>query len=403
MERTLVDLFHFQIAGIILHNPPAAAEEAKALTTTYAAVHSTTQSPSSTSSPSGDSSGRGGGRGLLMGLLPSSPAAAAAADSAYCPSSSSTDESNGGLDDDGSSDLGIGTETRTAQTEHYSSTELEERKRFVIRSVIHPPESGQEISLKEAVETGVISHAEGTYVNKATGEARPILVAMKEGLINVIFTTTKRSKEKKSSVGVITVKTIRQQTRPYRVQTVLDTRTGKEMTREEAVERNIIDEGQGTYLNRQTGRKMLIAEAVQLGLVSGGVECPAAATGATEGGDVPPSSSSCPPDVISQTYAVHGVVDRARQKVVSFVDALRRDVVDRETGTYRDTLTGQRMDVGEAILQGYMKARVVDTPDDVPTRQQMINMSSVDGENTSFTFDCTEEEVVVIKPTAELQ
>lgn len=334
MERTLADLYRFQIAGIILQSP-----DAKVLTATFATTHSTESSESID-----------GVR--LTGLL--------------SPDSACTE--NGLLEDDGS-DFGIGTETRTAQTEQYLSTESEENKKFVIRSVIHP-ENGQEISLQEAVEMGVIRHADGKYLNTVTGEATPIQVAMKEGLINVMFTTTKRSKEKKSSIGVITVKTIREETRPYRIQSILDTRTGKEMTHAEAVERNVIDEGHGTYLNRQTGRKMLIAEAIELGLVS--VEY---------SGDVPS------PDVISTTYAVRGVLDRARQKVVTFLDAMRRDIVDRETGTYRDTLTGQRMYVGDAISQGYMKARVV---------EDATQLNDIDSEHV-FTVDNTE---VVIKPIA---
>lgn len=349
MERTLADLYRFQIAGIILQSPA----DANVLTTTCAPTHSTT-----------DTSSESTGGGLLH-ALPSPDSA--------CPMDHDDLDDEDEDEEDGS-DLGIGTETRTAHTEQYSSTESEESRRFVIRSIIHP-ENGQEISLQEAVEVGVICHSDGTYRNTSTGEAKPIPLAMNEGFINVMFTTTKRSKEKKSSIGVITVKTIREQTRPYHIHFVLDTRTGQEMTREEAVERNIIAEGHGTYLNRQTGRKMLIVEAIELGLIS--VEY---------SGDV-----LSPPDIISNTYAVHGVVDRARQKVVTFLDAMQRGIVDREAGTYQDTLTGQRMYVGDAILQGYMKGRIVED----------VTKLNVDDENV-FTINNTEG-FVIIKPTTEDQ
>ena len=48
----------------------------------------------------------------------------------------------------------------------------------------------------------------------------PIPVAMNAGLINVEFTTTKKVKETKSSVGIITVNTVRTPVRPYLVLTV---------------------------------------------------------------------------------------------------------------------------------------------------------------------------------------
>lgn len=58
---------------------------------------------------------------------------------------------------------------------------------------------------------GIINPEEGIYVNPSTGEKCPIPAAMSKGLIKVSFTTTKRSREKKSSIGIITVKTIREQ------------------------------------------------------------------------------------------------------------------------------------------------------------------------------------------------
>ena len=97
-----------------------------------------------------------------------------------------------GFDEDGT-DFGFGTETKMAETEQFYSAESEENKKFVIRSVVDG-RSRKEISLKEAIEIGVIVPSEGVYVDHDNGKRLPIPVAMKEGLIKVMFTTTKRTK-----------------------------------------------------------------------------------------------------------------------------------------------------------------------------------------------------------------
>ena len=59
------------------------------------------------------------------------------------------------------------------------------------------------------------------YYDLKTGDRYPIPVAMNAGLINVDFITTKKSKEKVFSVGIITVKTERIPPKPYKVLSVM--------------------------------------------------------------------------------------------------------------------------------------------------------------------------------------
>jgi len=66
------------------------------------------------------------------------------------------------------------------------------------------------------------------------------------------------------------------------------------------------------------------------------------------------------PEVESKTYAVRAVVDRRQKKTLTFHEAVRRGIIDRDTGAFRDTLTGEQMYVGDAIMRGFLKARVID-------------------------------------------
>ena len=39
---------------------------------------------------------------------------------------------------------------------------------------------------------------------------------------------------------------------------------------------------------------------------------------------------------------------------------VQRGIIDRDSGAFLDTLTGDKMYVGDAIMRGFLKARVID-------------------------------------------
>ena len=62
----------------------------------------------------------------------------------------------------------------------------EVNKTFIIKSVIDPRDNN-EISLQQAIMTGVINPETGYYINPDSGESKLIPTAMNEGLIRVSF------------------------------------------------------------------------------------------------------------------------------------------------------------------------------------------------------------------------
>jgi hypothetical protein len=249
--------------------------------------------------------------------------------------------SSEGIEHEGT-DFGVATERKTAETEQLMAAEVEEKKTFVIQSVISPVDK-TEISLQQAIMLGIIRPDEGVYVNSVTGETKPIVTAMTEGLIKVMFSTTKRSQEKTSSIGIITVKTIREPVRPYKILSIKDPKTGKDITPDEAIGLGILDQRQGSYTDRHTGKRLLVTEAAEAGLIK-----------LEYTGETPE------PEVVSKTYAVRAVVDRRQKKTVTFHEAVRRGIIDRDSGAFRDTLTGDKMYVGDAIMRGFLKARIIE-------------------------------------------
>ena len=200
--------------------------------------------------------------------------------------------------------------------------------------------------MQQAVEMGIINNNEGTYVNPDTGISMPIPAAMSAGQIVVELTSTKKSKERKRDIGLITIRTQRE-SRPYTVRGVIDAKTEKKLTVEEAVAKAILNQKRGTYFNTMDKRDMTLADAIDSGLLM--VEF-------DKDADV------SDPEVVSITYAIHAVVDQKKRKRVPFSEAVRNGLINTETGAYRNNKTGSEVYVGDAIKRGLIKATVMDDP-----------------------------------------
>ncbi|GFO22789.1 microtubule-actin cross-linking factor 1, isoforms 1/2/3/5-like [Plakobranchus ocellatus] len=161
------------------------------------------------------------------------------------------------------------------------------------------------------------------------------------------FVSKKKIREERNSYGLITVK-ITKETRPYTITAVVDPSSDTKLTVNQAASKNILDTHSSTY-RTETGETIAIADAIASGLVL--VEYH------DSHGEV-----AHKPEVQIKTYAVHGVVDQRKKEKVSFSDAIRDGLLHRDTGEYVNNVTGERVGVHEAIMKGFIKARVVSDP-----------------------------------------
>ena len=164
--------------------------------------------------------------------------------------------------------------------------------------------------------------------------------------IQVEYTTTKKTAEKRRDVGLITIKTQRE-SRPYTVKAVVDAKTERRLTVDEAIAAKILDQTNGTYYNGADEYTMSLADAIDSNLLL--VEYDKTA----EVGE---------PEVVTKTYAIHSVVDQRAKKTVTFSQAIRKGLLDRETGAYYHNITGEYTYVGDAIKRGFIKATIVKDP-----------------------------------------
>jgi len=78
--------------------------------------------------------------------------------------------------------------------------------------------------------------------------------------------TTKKSAERRKDLALITIKTVIE-SRPYVIQTVIDAKTEKRLSVEEAVRANILDQKRGIYVNSNTEEELTLADALDSGLL----------------------------------------------------------------------------------------------------------------------------------------
>lgn len=267
----------------------------------------------------------------------------------------------GEMDDDASSYGGGGSWKQAIETEQLTSTSQEEKKRYVIRSV-KDPRSGTSISLKEAIEQGIMNMKQGLYVNPDTKETKAIAIALNEDQIQVDYMTKTRSTPKTEALGLITIRD-RTESRKYTITAVIDATTAERVDLSEAKKRGIVDENATSYIINTSGETISMDDAVETGWVLVEYESDEGAVEETE--------------VRSRTYAIRAVVDQRLKKRVPFIDAVQRKLVDRETGNYYNNLTGETVHVIEAIRRGFLKGKLIEDPTklDIDPHNKMVVQS----------------------------
>ena len=164
---------------------------------------------------------------------------------------------------------------------------------------------------------------------------------MLHGRIIVEYTSVFRSPPKSGSVALITIR--HRQDRRYTITGAIDAITAERVDTTEAMRRGLIDETEGQYVNALNNTRLPIEEAVEDGWILANFD------------DTEPQYSS-------ETYAVIGVIDQRRKKVVPFVQAVRQGLIDRATGNYVNNETGKKIYVGDAIRQGLLKTKKLENP-----------------------------------------
>lgn len=238
----------------------------------------------------------------------------------------------------------------SVESDKMTEVSQEERKRYVVKSVVDPT-SGEKMSLRQAVDKGVVDYRKGLYVTDPdTGQGIPITEAISCGDIAVEYTYVRRTLPVVDVVSLITVRR-RVIDHAYTITGAIDATTAERLDCIEAIGRGVLDLGEAEYVNGHTGARLPIDEAIERGWVFADFD--------DDGGRLSPRYSS-------STHAVLGVIDRRSGRLLTLTDAIRRGLVDSRTGDYIDNRTGRRVYIAEAIRQGLVKTRLIEQHDSRP-------------------------------------
>ena len=240
----------------------------------------------------------------------------------------------------GTSDVTVETEHEETETEQVETFVEEEERTFFMKNVLDPRDDSI-LSFQHAVMLGIVDQTNNRYINPDTGESVPIREAINAGRICLEWTSRKKIREEKKSYGLITIKTTRE-TRPYTIVEVINPATEKPIPVAEAMESGILDTRNSVYKTKD-GEEMQLAEAIDLRKVI--VEYH---------GD-----KNQKPETVTKTYAVSAVVDQRKKDKIPFADAVNSGIIDKSQGCYVNNVTGDKIHIGEAIMRGFIKARVV--------------------------------------------
>lgn len=206
--------------------------------------------------------------------------------------------------------------------------------RGIIVEKVKDPMTGKELGVKEAKRRGILDSDSGLYVDNKTHTKISVEEALKTELIRGRKSSDSGSfeKEKKDNRQVV-------------ISQVLDTRTGTEVTLDEAVRRGLIDKSLTTYTDPRTGKSYPIEDAMKEGLVSGTV----AVTETSKSKYTSPSSSI--------TYDITSVTNTATGEKLSVTKAMKEGIL-APSGMFVDRKTGRVMPVSDAIKEGLVDTEI---------------------------------------------
>lgn len=197
-----------------------------------------------------------------------------------------------------------------------------EKKKVKVATVLDT-ETGDKISLHEAIRKGIIDESEGRYRDAKTGQSMAILDAMDHHYVTASeIDANMMSSEnyRKKSEDMFT------QTKSLNITTVVDPYTKEEMSVPAAVERGILNVEAGLIRNSRTGTEMTISDAIKQGYVKGSQTSQKSGIFA----------DTLPKRYVHEPETVHlkSVYDKDQGRFIPVKQAIQKGIIDEMRGIY---------------------------------------------------------------------
>jgi len=245
-------------------------------------------------------------------------------------------------------------------------------KTVYIRGVLDPA-TGAEISVKEAIELGLLDPITKQFIDQQTGERIPLDRAIALGLI-----VADVDRQVREDVTQLT----------YSIGAVRDPATAELIHPSLAVARGLLDMVRGVYVEPITGKVISLAEAMEQGLIR-------AEPLEGESETLELSLKTTVTNAVQHgrtVFSIKHVRDPSTGELLHPDEAVNRGILDTVHGLYIDPLTGTTMLLHEAFESGLIDADELD-------RQPESSIQSITASRDSRSFTI----VAVVDPQTNVQ
>ncbi|CAG5119096.1 unnamed protein product, partial [Candidula unifasciata] len=257
-----------------------------------------------------------------------------------------------------------------------------ETETFAVSGVVDP-RTGETVSVKEAIVSGLLDSKTGKFHNPVTGEELSLLDAVSAGYLMADASLLDGEDEVDGPMYQSYTSIVLEDVK-YKVSRIINSLTGEEMTLEEAVRAGFIDPVLGIYKNPRTGEVMSIEEAMKQGLIKGRPfdskrdldsndvltyqQLQVRKQTFKAGEPILMNGDLVKPDqnevMLDKLRAAVGsskvtVVDPRTGKPVSLEDAVDSGVIDLASGMFR-TQDGDIISLTEACARGFIDASLLE-------------------------------------------
>ena len=216
---------------------------------------------------------------------------------------------------------------------------------YVITGLLHP-ETQKEIKVSEAIESGILDKAKGSYRDFKTNVVYEVGEAINEGF--VFATVTDLLQDETASTEFI-----REEIKRFIVKSVIDPRTKQRIGGLQAQAAGILNYAQGMYSNPDTSEHVPISEAIAKGLIEVSLQ----EESAKEEFDAEVISETLMERIVTN-YRILGVLDPYSNEMISGSEAVHRQIIDTETNAYVDSSQAEFIPIKEAVRRNLIKAEI---------------------------------------------
>jgi len=225
-----------------------------------------------------------------------------------------------------------------------------------VRGIIDP-ETGLELSVKEAVDAGIFDAATGEFIDAKTGERLSLERAV---ALNLVVA------DRDEQVDEMVVE------QTYSIGAVHDPVTGELISPRDAVERGLLDMARGIYIDPATKEAITLAEAVERGLIraeplegASDAEILKWAMKTARGSKVEHSR---------MVFSIKRVKDLSTGEMVDPEEAVNRGILDTVNKLYIDSRTGKTISLHEAYEAGLIEAVETVEQTSVPGQSATVSL-----------------------------